>query len=57
MKSFIQVPARYDLISVEGGIRVVCTAHPKSQELRRTGKVVGVDEVLHLVEQHEGEAH
>lgn len=57
MKSFIQIPARYDMISVEGGIRVVCTAHSRSQELRHTGKVVGVDEVLRLVEDHEREAH
>lgn len=57
MKSFIQIPSRYDLISVRDGVRVVCTAHSKSQELRRTGKVVGVDEILRLVEEHELKAH
>lgn len=57
MKSFIQIPTRYDLISVPDGIRVVCVSHSKTQELRRTGKVVGVDEILRLVEDHEREAH
>lgn len=57
MKSFIQIPARYDLISVEGGIRVVCTWHNPVLELRRTGKVVGVDAVFQLIEDHEREAH
>lgn len=58
--SFIKIPARYDVRVFDSAIEVVCTDHPKQIDsiLRHvTQGVVGVDEIMRLVEGHEQNFH
>jgi hypothetical protein len=58
MNSFIMIPPRYDIKTVIGPIDIVCTGHSKPIVLRTIERgMVGVDEIMRLVEDHEQKSH
>lgn len=57
MKSFIQIPSRYDVRIVENQIVVICTSHTKIEALILASPLLGVDAIMGAVEEHERLRH
>lgn len=54
MTSFISVPTCYDVqVNDRQFVHVVCTRHPKPISLSYNKEIVGVDEIIRLIEEHE----